>query len=195
MADSKLKDLTNEASPTLDDLIYLLNDPAGTPADRKAALSAVATLFAGSSTFTNAFGAWPVTASMLQVFQAPLAGSSWVNVTIDAARPGGGFRYGDGTVNNEATWRVPLAAGTYTFTLLHYQDNNRGIYTPYFDGVAQATADGYAASPADKLDVWTGVTISTSAVHDIRFLMASKNASSSNYFGAVELFTFTRTGS
>lgn len=55
MADSKLKDLTNEASPTLDDLIYLLNDPAGTPADRKAALSAVATLFAGSSTFTATF--------------------------------------------------------------------------------------------------------------------------------------------
>lgn len=55
MADQKLKNLTSDASPTLDDLLYLLNDPAGTPADRKVALSAIATLFAGAAAFSGAY--------------------------------------------------------------------------------------------------------------------------------------------
>lgn len=38
MADSKLADLTEDTSPTGDDLVYTVNDPAGTPADRKVKL-------------------------------------------------------------------------------------------------------------------------------------------------------------
>src|SRR3990167_10394928 len=42
MADSTLANLTADASPTGDDLIYVLNDPAGTPADRKVTLTNLA---------------------------------------------------------------------------------------------------------------------------------------------------------
>jgi hypothetical protein len=35
MADTKLQDLTEDVSPTGDDLLYVVSDPAGAPADRK----------------------------------------------------------------------------------------------------------------------------------------------------------------
>lgn len=38
MANSKVSALTADTSPTIDDLIHVVNDPAGTPADRKVAL-------------------------------------------------------------------------------------------------------------------------------------------------------------
>lgn len=38
-ADSKVSSLTNDASPSSDDLIYTVNDPGGTPADRKVTLN------------------------------------------------------------------------------------------------------------------------------------------------------------
>lgn len=55
MADSKLADLTNDATPTSDDLIYTVNDPGGTPADRKVTLANLATALAAFSAFTNTF--------------------------------------------------------------------------------------------------------------------------------------------
>ncbi|HET9258268.1 MAG TPA: hypothetical protein VFO16_24145 [Pseudonocardiaceae bacterium] len=42
MADQKLTDLTALATPGLDALFYVVNDPSGTPVDRKVALSALA---------------------------------------------------------------------------------------------------------------------------------------------------------
>ncbi len=38
MADQKLTDLTADTAPTVDDLIYTVTDPAGTPLDRKVAI-------------------------------------------------------------------------------------------------------------------------------------------------------------
>lgn len=51
MADSKLADLTADASPTGDDLVYVVNDPGGTPADRKVTL----TNLAASAPFTGKY--------------------------------------------------------------------------------------------------------------------------------------------
>lgn len=39
MADAKLTALTAETSPTTDDLLYLVDDPAGTPASKKITLA------------------------------------------------------------------------------------------------------------------------------------------------------------
>jgi hypothetical protein len=41
MADTKLADLTALTTTSDDDLLYVVDDPAGTPADRKLALSDV----------------------------------------------------------------------------------------------------------------------------------------------------------
>jgi hypothetical protein len=41
MADSKITGLTADTSPTTDDLIVTVNDPAGTPANKKVTLAAI----------------------------------------------------------------------------------------------------------------------------------------------------------
>jgi len=39
MADTQLVDLTEDTSPTTDDIVYVVNSPGGTPADRKVTLA------------------------------------------------------------------------------------------------------------------------------------------------------------
>ena len=60
-ADTKLTDLTADASPTGDDLIYTVNDPGGTPASRKATITNLATVVD-----TNAVKEywWPASATL-----------------------------------------------------------------------------------------------------------------------------------
>jgi hypothetical protein len=48
MADTKISALTADASPTLDDLLVSVNDPAGTPANRKVTADALRKLFAAN---------------------------------------------------------------------------------------------------------------------------------------------------
>ena len=45
MTDTKLADMTVDASPTSDDLVYLVNDPGGTPGDRKVTVASLASFF------------------------------------------------------------------------------------------------------------------------------------------------------
>ena len=39
MADKKLTALTEDISPTTDDIVYVVNDPSGTPAGKKVSLA------------------------------------------------------------------------------------------------------------------------------------------------------------
>ena len=39
MADSKLKDLNEDTSPTTDDIVYVVNDPTGVHTDKKVTLA------------------------------------------------------------------------------------------------------------------------------------------------------------
>lgn len=55
MADSKLINLTADAAPTGDDLLYVVNDPAGTPVDRKVTITNLAAALAALTAFTDAF--------------------------------------------------------------------------------------------------------------------------------------------
>lgn len=62
MADSDIANLTADTSPTSDDLLYVVNDPAGTPGDRKVTVGNMATAMAGLSAFTGVYvpQAWHV---------------------------------------------------------------------------------------------------------------------------------------
>lgn len=54
MADTKLTGLTEDASPTTDDLIYTVHDPGGTPASRKVTIANLDTLLSQTTkTLTN----------------------------------------------------------------------------------------------------------------------------------------------
>lgn len=105
-----------------------------------------------------------------------------------------------GAQNDEATWNVVLAAGTYDFILMHYKSSNRGIYKLSLGGSAltalggsATTIDGYSAGNAVGYDTITGIVVPTTAKYALRLLLDTKNASSSSYFGTVTWAHFRRT--
>jgi hypothetical protein len=156
-------------------------------AEERAALAA-------DPAFNAVYAPLPASWSCHAVFCAPNSGTWTSTIAGAGSYMMGGFRFGASTINNESTWTVPLQAGTYTFGLVHRKDTNRGIYTVSLDGSTIATIDGYNATGLETFTETTGVTIATDGSHSLRFLMASKNASSSAYFGAIEGFFFARTG-
>lgn len=112
-----------------------------------------------------------------------------------------------GTVGNESTylqstgvqgalvaWDFGLDTGTYTYTLSHHRGNNRGIYSVRNDDVEVGTIDGYnAATQSGILSAVTGIVIGEGP-HELELNMATRNASSGNFFGTIEGWTLVRTG-
>lgn len=90
-----------------------------------------------------------------------------------------------GAQNAEVTWRVLLQAGTWKFTLMHSKAGNRGIYSVQIDGVEGGTIDGFAAAAANALDTITGISVANSGLKTLKLKMATKNASSSSFFGVI----------
>lgn len=124
-----------------------------------------------------------------------IGAASQVNWTtkVSSGRVLGGLQ-SSGVQNDEVTFNAYLAAGTWTFHLLHVRDANRGIYTVSFDAVDVGTIDGYNASSfANAQGNITGISVATSGIVAIRLKMATKNASSSSYFGDVQLLQMERT--
>jgi hypothetical protein len=79
--------------------------------------------------------------------------------------------------------------------LYHFTSTNRGIYSPFVDGVALGTTiDGYATTGAPTRSTIANIAVSGSMVHTIRYLIATKNASSSAFLGAISGVAMTRTG-
>lgn len=105
-----------------------------------------------------------------------------------------------GVVNNEVVFLLPspLEAGTWTFTLMHQQASNRGIYTIAVSPDASTwtdltTIDGYAGSTTNTRSAATSVTVAADMAY-VRLKMATKNASASDYFGFWTFFSGVRTG-
>ena len=82
------------------------------------------------------------------------------------------------------TCQVELAAGTYNFHWNYGKYTSSGKCDLYIDGVKvnATTLDCYASS-ASYNNQWdlTGITVATSGMHEIKFLINGKNASSSDY--------------
>jgi hypothetical protein len=77
MADTKLSALTADASPTSDDLVYVVNDPGGTPASRKVTLANIKTLMSASPTLvTPTLGVASATTINKVALTAPATGST-----------------------------------------------------------------------------------------------------------------------
>jgi len=70
-ADTALNSMTNDASPTDDDIIYTVNDPGGTPADRKVTLSNLWTYIYGKITSTIG-AAYDTSAELDALFSAKM---------------------------------------------------------------------------------------------------------------------------
>jgi hypothetical protein len=104
-------------------------------------------------------------------------------------------RQSSGAQNAEISWKVALEAGTWEFELIHGKGNNRGIYTVSLDGTSVGTIDGYTASAGTFNDVSTitGISVATTSVKTLNLKMATKNASSSSYFGVINAIQLRRT--
>lgn len=100
-----------------------------------------------------------------------------------------------GAQNAEIAWDEVLSAGTWTFAMRHYTEANRGIYSLQFDGTDVGTIDGYAGTPGvvHQLSSITGIVVAATAKIRVSLQMATKNASSSSYYGAISGYQLRRT--
>ncbi len=127
------------------------------------------------------------------------ASSNYSSITrvVDSTSLGmGRMTAADGSASKHVEWDVALISGTWTFTLIYTKVNSAGILTPSLDGSDLSTLDMYnSTNSLNLVQQWTGISISTGGVKELKFRTDTKNASSSNYNLFIQLINFTRTGS
>jgi hypothetical protein len=131
----------------------------------------------------------------IDVFETPGAQTNWSTLHL------GGSSYiysteinSSGAQNALISWPVVLSAGTWTFSLVHNKDADIGIYSVQLDGVEKGTIDGYAGAPAlNTISTITGIVVAASGKATLMLKMATKNASSSSYFGKIQHARLIRT--
>jgi hypothetical protein len=114
-----------------------------------------------------------------------------------AAQGGAGilpvYMQSSGAQNDSATYDFACDAGTYTLDFYHFAGSSRGIYTLAIDGVTVGTTiDGYNSSTTTTISTITGIVL-TAGQHTFKMTMATKNASSSNYYAVAVSAVLTRT--
>jgi len=130
----------------------------------------------------------------------PYSATNFSTATQSNSRYLAGYQTSTGAQNAEVVYRLrgPLAAGTWSIRLAHSTNTSNGIYTiaTSTDGSSWTdltTIDGYAAAlDPDVITDATGLTVPAGTAY-IRLKMATKNASSSNYYGVFSALTGVRT--
>lgn len=164
-----------------------------------------ATITAKTLTDVEAF-AWdtiqPVgTRVEVNPWQADSANTNWSSlqgpvqlVQSGGLQPPAGSRESTGAQNAEVTFKPVLATGTWKLHLLTATYNSAGIATVNMDTVSQGTIDLYTAGFTTSVKkTLTGIAVLTSGIHDLNFKLATKNGSSSSYFGDLIAITLERT--
>lgn len=84
--------------------------------------------------------------------------------------------------NDSTSWDVVLAAGTWTLRTVADKAANSGISTVSLGGTSLGTLDWFngTTAPSQIQDI-TGITVATTAKLRLTYLMATKNASSTNF--------------
>lgn len=131
----------------------------------------------------------------INVFPTAVSHTQWNTVATDASSIYGRFK---DTIpiaqNNEINWDVVLGAGTWSIELIHITISTAGIYTIQLDEATVGTIDGYtAATTYDVRTTVSGIVVGASGKKRLKLLMATKNASSSNYRGLLTAVQLRRT--
>ena len=181
-------------SVALADLAF---DP-GTQAELDAAIAALSSTY-GVVPYSAVYNVRGVPSAQTNWATYILSGSNYTFVRVQSS----------GAQNATITFAPQvLAAGTWQLDLIHLGGTDKGIYTVEIstDGAAftainaspyngsASTIDGYQGSATGLRSGITGIVIGTAGRYWIRLTMATKNASSSSYVGAVADLTMTRTG-
>ncbi len=131
----------------------------------------------------------------VNVLCTPQENWQWDNVVFSVAQALGAVQRSTGAQHAEASFDFYAESGTYILDVVHTRGNDRGIYTVEVDGASVGTIDGYvAAGGAAMTTSIAGIHLATTGVHRARLRMATKNASSSSYFGYLSEMYLTRTG-
>lgn len=113
---------------------------------------------------------------------------------INTGYIGGAHRISSGSQNDQLTYTIDVPSGTYTITMVHQKDLNRGIYTIKINGASAGTIDGYNAVSLGSVDSLTGVVIAAPlTLTTLQVIMATKNGSSSNYYAVFGYLSLHRT--
>lgn len=130
----------------------------------------------------------------IDVFPTAIAQTNFDVISSPAAAIYNFQKASTGAQNAEINWDVVLAAGTWTVDLIHHTNSDTGIYTIQFDGVTKGTIDGYSAG--DVVNVRTavaGIAVAATAKVRLKLLIATKNASSSNFNARLQHVQLRRT--
>jgi hypothetical protein len=119
----------------------------------------------------------------------------WATVAADGSHLWSGYCYNTGhNQNDEITWPIMLAAGTWTFELCYDKNTSNGIISVQLDGVEKGTIDTYASSGiVNNFTAIAGIVIATTGKYTLKLKVTDKHASSSNYYGMIQHVRLIRT--
>ena len=127
-------------------------------------------------------------------FHTPKSNVNWNTVAIDTSCVNNTASYNTGAQNDEITWDVVLAAGTWSLELIHSTDSDRGIYSIFFDSVLKGTIDGYTGSKVYNVRTSVvGIVVPTTKKIELKLITATKNGSSAGYVAAISGLRLIRT--
>jgi hypothetical protein len=105
-----------------------------------------------------------------------------------------GLRNSSAAQNDQVSWYVPLAAGTWTATFSYFKNASFGIMTLKIDGTSAGTIDAYNASTAGGYtSSISGISVASTGKKTVQVIMATKNGSSSAYGSSIIAIEFQRT--
>ncbi len=129
----------------------------------------------------------------IDAFPTAVSQVGWDTLSLDALSVHGGFKASSGNQNDEISFDVLFAPGTWTLELLHHKISDTGIYTLSLDGASLTslggsanTIDGYAASTTYNVrSQVTGIVIPTQGKRRLKLKMATNNPSSAWFMGRI----------
>lgn len=158
-----------------------------------------ATGTASATTYLRGDGSWSTpeagtseggelsTPIAVNVFMGASANTNWSTIAADTAGIGNGYRLSTGAQNATVSFEVYLGVGTWEIDLMYAKGGNMGIITVAVGGATEGTVDAYAASGTrNHIATITPVDVVTAGIKTITLTMATKNASSSNYYGQIQ---------
>lgn len=130
----------------------------------------------------------------INVFMTPISHVNWNTNTQSETMLRSGYRTSAGAINNEISYDLVLAEGTWSVELLYLKGPDAGIFSIQIDSVDKGTIDAYTAGTSDdNRSTVTGIVVSEAGKHRLTLKMAAKNASSSNYYGRIQHIQLRRT--
>ena len=128
-------------------------------------------------------------------FLDPNVQTNWSTINLNGNHPLGANKASTGAQNATISWDVTLTAGTWKIAVRFPAAADQGIITVNLNGSSQGTIDTYGTGggPVNWSYGEVTATVTTTGRHTVELKMATKNGSSTSYYGRISRVTFYRT--